>query len=1234
MALPRWISSQGLLDSIPESEYYEFALDAYDESGGDLRYFLVSGQLPLGLQITPQGRLQGVPVSEPRTESSIEYKFTVRVQNAQTQGLSDRTFSLFVSNNIAPAIEYPEKNSDIGLYLDGTLIDLQLVAVDSTANADLIWSLVSGELPPGVDLTPQGRLMGTILPIPDAQFGSDPGWDITSWSRFQWDFYQRTISKIFKFTLRVTDGLNTDQTTYTLKVYPRSQLTVDNGVLTADIAALGTGTALTVDYGPRHNPIITTAQHDLPAIQQGSFVSFQITAQDLDGDVINYSIPQLANSSFDADPTVGDIPRIPVVPLDGKLYSGFYPRINIEIDEQNIDGNVVRYTRATVDNTRTQWAIGDQVKILSALDLQSTLTWQSATVNNSVTITLLGALASDYYDGASYDSRHFDVSGFPLSVGDQITQEISRANVTVTAINAIASTSIEGIYSVTVDAIYNTDQTFRINSDALIVNGTTSELRLNSVLAIGISVAEYDFVPAGVGFDADNNKFDQDQLTLPQGLALDPESGWITGNTPVTGALEKEYQFELIAYKRDDNTYRSSRFYKLTVLGDQTNQITWLTDDNLGTMENGQISDFAVSARHISKTITYRPNLTSGYSLPQGLSLTPSGLIIGRVSFEMFGLDSDVVTLDQGRTTLDTVYKFSVIAESIDGTISSERIFTIQVVKRNTRPYEDLWLRAYPRVSERDEFRALIQNETLFPTESIYRIEDPNYGLAKNIRMLFLAGLNPSELSHYAAVASQNHFKKRMIFGDIKTAVARDNAFNIRYEVVYLEILDENSNQLGQSPDAHLDLSHIIQNPYLSDQSAYTQAYPNGFANMTDRVSNGIGYANKGALPAWMTSQQPNGRVLGFTRAVVLAYTKPHASELMANRLMQRAINFNDFEFVVDRYVLDNSYSENYNPVKHKWVTSKETTFDRFPSVSSVLTDQGVVDYAIDIPYDLIHNRSVDFIKNQLGGLDGIKNFDSGQTLIFFQQEFPYENTLISDYNNGWSDIQVLWGASGWDRDTDLTDNPYVNVRTWTANTSYQPGQTVIYNAVPYTVVTAFTSGSAFAIDQILLGSFDSTKFDRLTLESENPKPNLIPAPVYQGPAVVTTEVGWDQASYVPGFIEHSLNSTTPNRRAGIWRININTDNIVTLEFVRTMNFNDRLYVRNGNTHGSTNVYYDPVVRDNNTVPGYTTLTQQLNIRTTTFDGAGTRFLSQRDKYTLPEENNKYIKFGKLGVFN
>jgi hypothetical protein len=107
-----------------------------------------------------------------------------------------------------------------------------------------------------------------------------------------------------------------------------------------------------------------------------------------------------------------------------------------------------------------------------------------------------------------------------------------------------------------------------------------------------------------------------------------------------------------------------------------------------------------------------------------------------------------------------------------------------------------------------------------------------------------------------------------------------------------------------------------------------------------------------------------------------------------------------------------------------------------------------------------------------------------------------------------------------------------------------------------------------------------------------------------------------------------------PNQRAGIWRININTDDIVTLDFVRAINFNDKLYVRNGQTHGSTNVYYDPVVRSNKTIPGYTTLTQQINIKTTTFDGSGTKFFSQRDKYTLPEENNKYIKFGKLGVFN
>ena len=51
MALPKWITPAGDLGIIPETEYYQYTLDAYDPSAGTLVYSRVSGRLPLGIQV-------------------------------------------------------------------------------------------------------------------------------------------------------------------------------------------------------------------------------------------------------------------------------------------------------------------------------------------------------------------------------------------------------------------------------------------------------------------------------------------------------------------------------------------------------------------------------------------------------------------------------------------------------------------------------------------------------------------------------------------------------------------------------------------------------------------------------------------------------------------------------------------------------------------------------------------------------------------------------------------------------------------------------------------------------------------------------------------------------------------------------------------------------------------------------------------------------------------------------
>jgi len=104
---------------------------------------------------------------------------------------------------------------------------------------------------------------------------------------------------------------------------------------------------------------------------------------------------------------------------------------------------------------------------------------------------------------------------------------------------------------------------------------------------------------------------------------------------------------------------------------------------------------------------------------------------------------------------------------------------------------------------------------------------------------------------------------------------------------------------------------------------------------MQNRVEQGLGYTNRGALPRWMTSVQENGYVLGLTRAVVLAYTKPGSSKLVSYRLRNSGFKLNSIVFVVDRYQWDNYLSKFYDVETNRFLPSRDTTFDKYPNLGA-----------------------------------------------------------------------------------------------------------------------------------------------------------------------------------------------------------------------------------------------------------------------------------------------------------
>jgi hypothetical protein len=406
MALPKWITPAGDLGIIPETEYYQYTLDAYDPSAGTLVYSRVSGRLPLGIQVVSTGRLQGIPVSELGGDQNVDYTFTIRVKNTTTNGLADRTFSLTVTNINPPIINVPTRNSFLGLFLDGTEYTEQLEAIEATPGADLVWTLQSGDLPPGLTLSSIGVLSGYFEPVPNAAPGSDPDWDDSTWDFLGWDTSLYAIKKRFTFTIQVTDGVNTDLSTYTLDVYPRSFLTADRDDISVDLTLLGTGVPLTIDTGNKHNPIITTVQSDFVSVREGNFFSFEFQGIDLDGDEITWSVPALSTGTYDeqASPLYDYVAsRL----TSGRLSVGIFPDVN------TITNSNTNTSTSTLDSTQAFLEPGTVIKVLNASDV-----WQLGTVSSSVTVRVTGNTI------------------VTASAGNFLTQASSAPNATITDVSA------------------------------------------------------------------------------------------------------------------------------------------------------------------------------------------------------------------------------------------------------------------------------------------------------------------------------------------------------------------------------------------------------------------------------------------------------------------------------------------------------------------------------------------------------------------------------------------------------------------------------------------------------------------------------------------------------------------------------------------------------------------------------------------------------------------------------
>lgn len=299
--------------------------------------------------------------------------------------------------------------------------------------------------------------------------------------------------------------------------------------------------------------------------------------------------------------------------------------------------------------------------------------------------------------------------------------------------------------------------------------------------------------------------------TLPPGLSFDPATSEVYGLIPYQPSITQTYSFTITATRFGDkgDSASTSRTFTVRIIGEVDSVITWKTGSNLGKINANFISTFRIEAETTVPNGVLLFTLEDG-RLPPGLSLDLDGEIVGKVyqyadvELNRRGLttfNNDQIahatisgkptTFDGGTTTVDRVYTCTIKARDQFGYSAVTRTFTITVDTPDQKVYSNLRTKPFLSLPQRTVWKDFINNTSVFTPASVYRPNDPNFGIQEELSMLIYAGIETSLAAKYISAIGLNHKRKRFQFGQVKKAVAiNTGTTNEIYEIVYVEMID------------------------------------------------------------------------------------------------------------------------------------------------------------------------------------------------------------------------------------------------------------------------------------------------------------------------------------------------------------------------------------------------------------------------------------------------------------
>lgn len=852
----------------------------------------ISGELPPGIRIEGLN-LVGTPFEVQRTKV---FTFVIRASlNEDSSGsfyFEDRTFRITIEGPDNPVWLTPEDLLAIGpndtfFVLDTAPVDFQLEVIDTDiAAGDQLEFFIkpgNGVLPPGLQLTSDGRIVGVTEPLISLDRGSGSGhYDTNGYSGYPFDFgilpangfssfyydstfydlsiptrSPRKLNRFYQFIVSVTDGETIVDRKFRIYLVGDDFLRSDNTIMTsadgifkADNTYVRTPIWLTPgDLGFRRaNNYITLFLDVLDTENLLGKIIFTLEDFNDDGSVSRLP-PGLA-----LDQNTGELAgRVPYQPAVTEEY-----KFTVRATRFTADVNVVFITGTFYEDTQ----VGKTSFKIFKLEQNSGGIFDAGADDLEDLKELVGrfiAIGEFSYKVISvesvnpdYDEIFLDAAlnaDIPLIVHEDAF--LGSDNFFVETISANKRDELEGrklIFSkeevctienvvpyIEWSVLNRSGGPLELNYQILgvdqpsgspsfsdeIVRAFASTLGPVYVTSISDSFVKFRapltsntsvniIQEAFVSADSTNNiKIEKitDQIsrvkltdTLPRGILKDDNVG-----LAILG--RESFTKEISVNSTDDTTqpYKDKTF-TVNVLGEVDSTIQWLTDANLGALQANFTSILNVQA------VTSIPNAKLVYTktagrLPPGLELLYDGEIVGKVrqfpdpseSNGLISFDNGTFLLDGGDTTIDRSFTFTVDARDRFGYSAIQREFTISVIDPDDKLYSNLIMKPMLKETQREDYNGLIANSTIFPPESIYRPNDPAFGLQKEIKILAYAGLETKSIEEYVVKAAKFHKRKRYIAGEIKVAEAKEpGTTDVIYEVVYLELIDPAEPKTGK----------------------------------------------------------------------------------------------------------------------------------------------------------------------------------------------------------------------------------------------------------------------------------------------------------------------------------------------------------------------------------------------------------------------------------------------------